>query len=117
MRTYIINSALRLPSVHPGGSTTADVPPNQGMPYIPAFSSPVAGHHTSPVSGDPMVEPSGSTDPIYTPVANYCETGTNTFAALDGYRVDSTSTDTSSWLGPVGDLEPYHQQCYQAGIQ
>jgi hypothetical protein len=99
--TYTIDSALRLPPVYPEGSTTADISPNPGMPHIPAFSSPVAGHHTSPVSGDPMVEPSGSTDPIYTPVTDDCENGTNAFAALDGCRVDLTSTDASSSLGPV----------------
>jgi hypothetical protein len=107
--TYAIDSALRFLPVHPGGSTTADVPPNPGMPHIPAFSSPVGGCHTSPISGDPMVEPSGSTDRIYTSVADYRELGTNTFAALDGCRVDSTSTDASSSLGPIGDLEPYQQ--------
>lgn len=84
--TSMINSALRLPSVHPGGSTTADVVPNPGIPHIP---SPFGGHYSSPVSGGAMIEPSGSMDPIYTPVA------------------DSTSADASSWLGPVGDLDPY----------
>jgi hypothetical protein len=43
------------------------------------------GHVFSfPVSGNLMVESSKSTDPIYTPLADYCEIGTNTFATLDG---------------------------------
>lgn len=56
--TYMIDSALRFPSVHPGGSTTADLPPNPGMLHIPAFPSPVGGYHTSPVSGKPFSPPS-----------------------------------------------------------
>jgi hypothetical protein len=41
--TYMIDSALRFPSVHPGGSTTADILPNPGMLHIPALPSPVGG--------------------------------------------------------------------------
>jgi hypothetical protein len=37
--TYMIDFALRLPSVHPRGSTTADVPHNPGMLPIPALPS------------------------------------------------------------------------------
>jgi hypothetical protein len=86
--TYMIESALRFPSVHPGGSTTADIPPNPGMLHIPALPFPVDEYHTSPISSDPMVELSRSTDLIYTPVADYCEIGTNTIIASDGCRVD-----------------------------
>jgi hypothetical protein len=79
----MIDSALRFPSAHPGGSTTADIPPNPGMLHIPAVPSPVGGYHTSPVSGDPPLPP-------WTDAA-------------------STLTYASSWMGPVGDLEPYQQ--------
>jgi hypothetical protein len=74
--TYMIDSALRFPSVHPGGSTTADIPPNPGMLHIPALPFPAGGYHTSPVSGDPPSR-------LWTDDA-------------------STLTDASSWLGPVG---------------
>jgi hypothetical protein len=86
------DSALRSPSVHPGGSTTADIPPSPGMLHIPALPSPVGGYHdhTNLVSRDHMVELSRSTDTSYTPIADYCEIGTNTFAAVTshGCRVD-----------------------------
>ena len=51
----MIDSALRFPSVHLGGSTTADIPPNS---HISAVPSPVGRYHdhTNPVFGDPMVE-------------------------------------------------------------
>jgi hypothetical protein len=81
--TYMIDSALRFPSVHPGGSTTADIPPNPGMFHIPALPFPVGGYHTSPVSGNPPLPP--WTDAV------------------------STLTYASSWMGPVEDLEPYQQ--------
>lgn len=89
---------ILLQSDQPEGSTAAGFPPNPGMLHIP-----LGGHHTSPFSGNPMVEPSGSTDPIYTPVADHCEIRTDTFAALDGCRVDG------SWPALAGanwDLEP-----------
>ncbi len=86
--TYMIDSVLRFPSVHPGGSTTTGIPPNPGMLHIPALPSPVGGYHTSPVSVDPMVELSRFADFIYTPVADYCEIGTNTFVVSDGCCVD-----------------------------
>jgi len=77
---YKIHGRFRFPSVHPGRSTTADIPPNPGMLHIPALPSPVCGYHTSPVSGNPPLPP--WTVPT------------------------STLTYPSSWLGPVGDLEP-----------
>ena len=49
-----IDSAFRFPPNNPGESTTADTTPNPWMSHSPAFSSPVSGHHTSPVSGDPI---------------------------------------------------------------
>ena len=65
--TYIIDSALRFPSAHLGGFST-DIPPNPGMLHAPTLPPPVGGYHTSPVSGDPMVEQlSGSTDPYLYP--------------------------------------------------
>jgi hypothetical protein len=51
--TYVIDSALRFPSAHPGGSTTASIPPSPGMLHIPALPSPVGVYHTTTVSGDP----------------------------------------------------------------
>ena len=80
---YMIDSALRFPSAHPQGFTTADIPPNPGTLQMPTLPSPVGGYHTSPVSGDP---PS-------TPWAD----------------ATSTLTDASYWLGPVGDFESYYQ--------
>jgi len=64
--TYIIDSALRFPSAHSGGFST-DIPPNPGMLHAPALPLPVGGYYTNPVSGDPMVELSGSTDPYLYP--------------------------------------------------
>jgi hypothetical protein len=116
--TYMINFALRLPSVHLGRSTTADVPHNPGMLLIPALPSPVGGHHTSPISRDPMVGPSRSTDPIYTTVADFCEIGSNTFAAFDGCRVDICRCKLiagASW--GFRTVSESNRQCYQTDVR
>ena len=54
------------------------------------------------VSGDSVADPQ---IPIYTPVAEYYRI--RTMSSQPRTDAASTSTDTSSWLGPVGDLEPY----------
>jgi hypothetical protein len=106
--TYTIDSALRFPPAHlgesGGGSTTADNPPNSGMPHAPAFSSAVGGH-TSPVSEDPTVEQSRSTDPHLYP-------GLQTMMMVRSRQTpsppqtdaasESTLADTSSRLGQLG---------------
>jgi len=48
-----------------------------------------------------VVELSGSTDPLYTSVAEYCESGTNTFAALDGCHVESFNEQDEEWIRAV----------------
>ena len=44
-----------------------------------------------------MVELSRSTDFIYTPVADYCEIGTNTIVASDECRVDIDQCKLLVW--------------------
>ena len=50
----MMNSTLRFPSVHPGRSTTSEVPSSPGMLHW-NMPSPISGHHTSPAYKSPTV--------------------------------------------------------------